>query len=100
MQLNEYELNSALMPFENWSTGEDLFDNLDKEYDLLDRDLRPFAEEADQMQGIQIMASIDDAWGGFAAKYIDRLRDEYGKTTLWVWGLEDSLANTPRVSGF
>lgn len=99
VQLNEYELNSALMPFENWSTGEDLFDNLDKEYDLLDRDLRPFAEEADQMQGIQIMASIDDAWGGFAAKYIDRLRDEYGKTTLWVWGLEDSLANTPRVSG-
>ena len=86
------------MPFENWSSGEELFDNLDKEHDLLDRDLRPFAEEADQMQGIQIMASMDDAWGGFAAMYIDRLRDEYGKTAIWIWGLEDSLANTPRVS--
>ena len=98
VQLNEYELNSSLMPFENWEAGEELFSNLDKEHDLLDRDLRPFVEEADQMQGIQIMASVDDAWGGFAAKYMDRLRDEYGKTTIWVWALEDSLASTPRVT--
>lgn len=97
VQLNEYELNSSLMPFENWEAGEELFSNLDKEHDLVDRDLRPFVEEADQMQGIQIMASVDDAWGGFAAKYMDRLRDEYGKTTIWVWALEDSLAGTPRV---
>lgn len=98
VQLNEYELNSSLLPFENWDAGEELFNSLDKEHDLLDRDLRPFAEEADQMQGIQIMASMDDAWGGFAAKYMDRLRDEYGKTTVWIWGLEDSLKQTPRVS--
>lgn len=97
VQLNDYELNSSLMPFEKWEVGEDLFHTLDKEHDLLDRDLRPFAEEADQMQGIQIMASIDDAWGGFAAQYMDRIRDEYGKTTVWVWGLEDGMGNTPRV---
>lgn len=98
VQLNDYELNSSLQPFENWDAGEELFNSLDKEVDLLDRDLRPFAEEADQMQGIQIMASMDDAWGGFAAKYLDRLRDEYGKTTVWIWGLEDSIKHTPRVS--
>jgi hypothetical protein len=86
------------MPFEKWEVGEDLFNMLDKEHDLLDRDLRPFAEEADHMQGIQIMASVDDAWGGFAAQYMDRIRDEYGKTTVWVWGLEDSAKNSPRVS--
>jgi hypothetical protein len=97
VQLNEYELNSTLMPFEKWPAGEDLFDSLDKEHDLLDRDLRPFVEEADHMQGIQLMTSLDDAWGGFAAKYMDRLRDEYGKTTIWVWGLEDSMKSTPRV---
>lgn len=98
VQLNEYELSSSLLPFENWDAGEELFNSLDKEHDLLDRDLRPFAEEADQMQGIQIMASMDDAWGGFAAKYMDRLRDEYGKTTVWIWGMEDSIKHTPRVS--
>jgi Tubulin domain len=76
------------MPFENWDTGEELFKDLDKEHDLLDRDLRPFIEECDQMQAIQVMTGVDDAWGGFAAQYMDRMRDEYGKTALWVWGSE------------
>lgn len=98
VQLNDYELNSSLMPFEKWDVGEELFKSLDKEHDLLDRDLRPFAEEADHMQGMQIMTGLDDAWGGFAAQYLDRIRDEYGKTTVWIWGIEDSLSNTPRVS--
>jgi len=89
VQLNDYELNSQLMPFETWSSGEDLFQNLDREFDLVDRDIRPFVEECDQMQGFQILTGVDDAWGGFAAKYLDSLRDEYGKTSIWVWGLED-----------
>lgn len=76
------------MPFERYATGEDLFASLDKEHDLLDRDLRPFIEEADQMQGIQVMTGLDDAWGGFAAKYLERIRDEYGKTAMFVWGSE------------
>lgn len=98
VQLNEYELSSTLMPFETWDVGEDLFGSLDKEHDLLDRDLRPFVEEADQLQGIQMLTGIDDAWGGFAARYIDRIRDEYGKTALCVLGSEDHLKSIPRVS--
>ncbi|KAI0476684.1 tubulin domain-containing protein [Xylaria cf. heliscus] len=96
VQLNEYELNSTLMPFEKWHMGDELFANLDKEHDLLDRDLRPFVEEADHMQGIQIMSGIDDAWGGFAAKYVERIRDEYGKTPVWVFGVQDSMRGLPR----
>ncbi|KAI9820544.1 MAG: mtDNA inheritance, partitioning of the mitochondrial organelle [Thelocarpon impressellum] len=89
IQLNEYELNSSLMPFEKWDAGEELFSSLDREHDILDRDLRPFAEECDQLQGLQVMTGADDAWAGFAARYVDRLRDEYGKTNIWIWGLED-----------
>ncbi|KAI2630471.1 tubulin domain-containing protein [Xylaria nigripes] len=96
IQLNEYELNSTLMPFEKWHMGEELFANLDKEHDLLDRDLRPFVEEADHMQGIQIMSGIDDAWGGFAAKYVERIRDEYGKSPVWVFGIQDPVRGLPR----
>lgn len=96
VQLNEFELNSALMPFERWTTGEELFDNLDKEHDLLDRDLRRFLEECDQMQAIQIMTSTDDAWGGFASKYLEKIRDDLGKTSAWVWGLEEG-GRKPRV---
>lgn len=99
VQLNEYELNSSLVPFERWETGEELFASLDKEHDIVDRDLRPFVEEADQMQGVQIMATLDDAWGGFASRYAERLRDEYGKTMIWVWGLQEGFQGVNRVSG-
>jgi hypothetical protein len=100
VQLNEYELGSTLMPFESWGVGEDLFNSLDKEHDLLDRDLRVFAEEADHMQGIQVIATVDDAWGGFAARYMDRIWDEYGKTTVYFWGLEGGVKSVPRVCLF
>ncbi|EXJ92164.1 hypothetical protein A1O3_00714 [Capronia epimyces CBS 606.96] len=89
VQLNEFELNSQLMPFEDWHAGGELFENLTREFDLLDRDIRPFSEECDHMQGFQIFTGADDAWGGFAAKYIEHLRDEYGKTSIWTWGIED-----------
>lgn len=88
MQLNDYELNSQTMPFEDWEVGEDLFANLDKEHDLVDRDVRPFAEECDQLRALQLFINADDAWGGFAARYVDRLRDEYGKKGIWVWAVE------------
>ncbi|KAB5558146.1 tubulin domain-containing protein [Coniochaeta sp. 2T2.1] len=96
IQLNEFELNSSLVPFEKWATGQDLFNSLDKEHDIVDRDLRPFVEEADQMQGIQLFTSLDDAWGGFSSDYVERLRDEYGKTDIWVWGMQDSFSGIPR----
>lgn len=94
VQLSEYELNSSLMPFEQWQKGDELFANLDREHDLLDRDLRPFLEECDQLQGIQIFSGTDDAWGGFASKYLERINDELGKGSRWIFG----LSNTQRLS--
>ncbi|KAF3481230.1 DML1 [Arthroderma uncinatum] len=89
-QLNEYDLGSQLMPFEDWSVGQSLFSELDREHDLLDRDLRPFAEECDQLKGMQIFSGVDDAWGGFAASYVDRLKDEFGSKSIWTWALNGS----------
>jgi len=89
VQLQEYELSSTLMPFERWATGDELFSGLDKEHDLLDRDLRPFLEECDQLQGLQMVTSTYDAWGGFATRYLERIRDELGKSSVWVWGIEE-----------
>lgn len=90
VQIYDYELNSSIMPFERFHMGNELFDTLDKEHDIVDRDLRPFAEECDMMQGIQVLTTLDDAWGGFGASYIEALRDEYPKTTIWTWGLQTS----------
>lgn len=46
------------------------------------------------MQGLQVLTTVDDAWGGFAASYLNNLRDEYPKTTIWAWALERSAKTT------
>ncbi|KAL6720409.1 lumenal Hsp70 protein [Lecanora helva] len=89
VQINDYALGSSLMPFERWESGEELFLGIDRESDLIDRDVRLWAEECDQMQGFQICTGGDDAWGGFASKYVQSLRDEFGKMPIWVWGVEE-----------
>ena len=90
VQINEYQLNSGIQPFEGYGLGQELFKSLNREHDMIDRDFRLFAEECDQMQGIQILTSADDAWAGFTGEYISELRDEYGKVNICTWGLERS----------
>ena len=91
------ELNSTRLPFERWESGEDLFAGLDRDVDLLDRDLRGWAEECDALQGIQFVAGGDDAWGGFAARYVERVRDEFGKLGIWAWALEEERGKGLKV---
>lgn len=88
IQINEYMLHSDITPFEGFELGRELFKDLNREHDLIDRDFRLFAEECDQMQGIQVITSADDSWGGFAAEYMAELGDEYGKIGTCTWGLE------------
>lgn len=97
VQINDYELGSSLMPFEKWESGEELFVSLDRDVDLLDRDVRVWAEECDQLQGMQIYTGGDDAWGGFASRYIERLRDEFGKLPIWTWGIEEERSKGQRA---
>lgn len=96
VQLYDFELNSSIRPFERHEMGTELFETLDKEHEIVDRDFRPFVEECDRMQGIQAFATLDDAWGGFACKYLDALRDEYPKSCIWLWGLSSPTAEIPR----
>lgn len=95
VQIYESELNPGQQVFEDWQSGEDLFQALDREDDLFERDVRPFVEECDQMQGMQLFTSANDAWSGFTARYLDRLRDEVGKLPIWVWAASGQRENTP-----
>jgi hypothetical protein len=79
---------------EKYEDGAEIFEGLDREHDILDRDLRSFAEECDQMQGLQIVADVDNAWGGFAGNYVEKIGDEYGKVSVWAWALEDGRSRT------
>ncbi|KJZ76068.1 hypothetical protein HIM_04524 [Hirsutella minnesotensis 3608] len=96
VQLYDYELDSAIRPFERFASGTELFDSLDKEHDIVDRDWRPFVEECDAMQGMQVVTTLDDAWGGFASSYLEALRDEYPKSCIWVWGIQNTPPRAPR----
>ncbi|KAI9889499.1 MAG: mtDNA inheritance, partitioning of the mitochondrial organelle [Vezdaea aestivalis] len=86
IKIDEQQFGSRAAPFEKWETGDEIFETLDKESDLLDRDFRPFLEESDALQGVKILSSIDDAWGAFTARYLEQLRDDLGKTSIWVFG--------------
>ncbi|KAG5983095.1 hypothetical protein E4U55_000851 [Claviceps digitariae] len=96
VQLYDFELHSSIRPFESFSMGTELFSSLDKEQDIVDRDWRPFVEECDLMQGMQVFTSLDDAWGGFASSYLEQLRDEYPKSCIWVWGAQSPMTHVPR----
>lgn len=97
VQINDFELGSTLLPFEKWETGEGIFASMDRDVDLLDRDIRVWAEECDRMQGIQVLAGGDDAWSAFAARYIEKLRDEFGKMEIWTWGFEEEQGKGQKV---
>ncbi|KOS19251.1 Protein DML1 [Escovopsis weberi] len=88
VQLYDFEVHSAIMPFERFEMGAELFRSLEKDDEIVDRDARPFVEECDQMQGFQVFTTLDDAWGGFAGSYVEALRDEHPKACIWVWGLQ------------
>ncbi|KAM0248156.1 hypothetical protein ACHAQJ_009573 [Trichoderma viride] len=96
VQLYDFELHSSIMPFERFSMGTELFESLEKESEIVDRDWRPFVEECDQMQGVQVFTTLDDAWGGFASSYLEALRDEHPKTCIWVWGLQSPVSTIAR----
>jgi len=100
IQIYETELGPEQRGFDTWSAGEDLFRQLDSEDDLFDRDVRPVVEECDQMQGVQLLAGVEGGWGGFAARYVERLRDELGKTGRWVWALGEGGGGGTAVSLF
>jgi hypothetical protein len=95
-QLYDFELNSSIRPFDRFSMGSELFNSLERDEDMVDRDFRPFVEECDRMQGVQLFATLDDAWGGFAGRYLASLRDEYPKTCLWLWGLTSPMNQVRR----
>lgn len=89
IKLGDNQPHTNQLPFTDWNAGDELFRLIDGEDDVLDRDFRPFAEECNLLQGITIIAGVDEIWGGFTARYLDRLRDEFGRVSIWVWAMED-----------
>ena len=101
VQLNQYSLQSS---FDSFTQGTELFHEVHKvgsclncgnlqDDDLLDRDVRLFAEECDSLQGFQVLLESDSGWGGFATEYLEIIRGEYPKASIWTWGIESGLVS-------
>ena len=85
-------------PFSTYEAGVDLFAQRDADVDVFDEDIRLWIEETDGLQAIQLYISNDDAWSGFASRYVERLRDELGKCCIWVWGMDGSIYGSAKDS--
>jgi hypothetical protein len=62
--------------------------------EILDRDVRPFAEECDSLQGFQMILDSHTSWAGFGVEYIDALREEFPKASIWTWGIETNAVSS------
>ncbi|CBQ69317.1 conserved hypothetical protein [Sporisorium reilianum SRZ2] len=82
--------------FETFAQGSRHFTELEAQHEVLDTNIRWFAEDADQLQGLQYTLNTSDAFGGLGTTYLEHLLDEYPKLPHFVfaaaWG---STASTP-----
>ncbi|KAK3827488.1 MAG: tubulin domain-containing protein [Benniella sp.] len=89
LTISGYLMGSDFMPFDVFSYGRTAFLETEKELDSYDDNFRLFAEECDQLQGIQVLADVLNGWGGFASSYLERLREDFPKSTVITYGLGD-----------
>lgn len=82
--------------FESFSQGASYYDELEAQQEVLDSNIRWFAEDADLLQGFQYTIDTSHAFGGLGAKYLENLVDEYPKVSHLVFGA--GWGNTNDVS--
>ncbi|KAI9725964.1 MAG: mtDNA inheritance, partitioning of the mitochondrial organelle [Chrysothrix sp. TS-e1954] len=82
--------------FDTWDSGQDLFRNLTRQNDPWDEYLRPLVEQCNQMQGLQIVSSVNDGWGGFTNLFLESAMEEMTKTQTWLWALSMTAQNNTR----
>ncbi|KAF9351587.1 mtDNA inheritance, partitioning of the mitochondrial organelle [Mortierella sp. NVP85] len=90
LTISGYLMDSDFMPFDVFSYGRTAFLETEKELDSYDDNFRLFAEECDQLQGFQVLADVLNGWGGFASSYLERLREDFPKSTVITYGLGDN----------
>ncbi len=81
--------------FETFSQGARYFDELEAQKEVLDTNIRWFAEDADLLQGFQYSIDTSDAFGGLGSRYLENLVDEFPKVTHMVFGV--AWGNTNQI---
>ncbi|KEZ42951.1 putative MtDNA inheritance protein Dml1 [Scedosporium apiospermum] len=79
------DVGTTAPTLDTFDQGRELFKGIDAAEDVLDHHLRLFVEECDLLQGMQLVVGGEDGWSGFGAALLERVRDEYAKSCVWVW---------------
>ncbi|KAG0229439.1 mtDNA inheritance, partitioning of the mitochondrial organelle [Actinomortierella wolfii] len=87
--LSGYVMGSEIRPYDVFSYGKAAFVDTEKETESYEENLRSFAEECDQLQGFQVLTDVLDGWGGFAAAYLEQLREDFPKSSILTYGLSE-----------
>lgn len=85
--LHEHQM-ANLHEFGGFATGERVWAR-QAEADELDDRLRVLLESCDRVDAATTLVDIDDSFGGVAAIYLARLRDELPKVTLTAFALQN-----------
>ncbi|KAJ1926811.1 mtDNA inheritance, partitioning of the mitochondrial organelle [Tieghemiomyces parasiticus] len=87
-------VNGALNDFADYQQGQELFRTQWKQGELNEDALRRCVEEADTLQGFQILANTLDGFGGYASAYLEYLQDEYAKEPILTFGIAEGTGQS------
>jgi hypothetical protein len=94
--LHEHQM-ANLHEFGGFATGERVWAR-HAEADELDDRLRVLLESCDRVDAVTAFADVDDSFGGVAAIYLARLRDEVPKVTLTAFALQNRASDRAPVA--
>lgn len=82
--------NSATLRFDEFQIGENEYQKVQKDIGDV---FRANLEALDNIQGVNFVSELDNAWGGFTSELMTDVKDEYfnnganNKHCLWAYGL-------------
>ncbi|KAJ2549445.1 mtDNA inheritance, partitioning of the mitochondrial organelle [Coemansia sp. RSA 1933] len=82
------EFGNSLGEMTTFDEGARVFAGSDARGDVLEDGFRIYAEACDQVQGFQALADASGGFAGYAASFIERVRDEYPKSPVLLYSVD------------
>ncbi|KAI9277024.1 tubulin domain-containing protein [Phascolomyces articulosus] len=93
-QITTHNMDDTISPYHAYSVGRQSYSDYERETESFEDNFRHFVEECDNLQGFQVLASMDDAFSGFTEGLLHDVRDEFAKTPILCYSLQSSSLPT------
>ncbi|KAI7826709.1 Tubulin/FtsZ, GTPase domain-containing protein [Kickxella alabastrina] len=92
------EFGNSLGQMNTFQEGQGVFAGENSREDVLEGRMREFAEECDQIQGFQVLADAYGGFAGYASAYMEKVREEFPKTTIALYNVSGSTVESMEVA--